>query len=107
MDRLYASQARYFVAAALHGDLSDVSLAALIVATDLSVNAGRHDSSIVSLGNLALCRLWRDEANEAVDPARQATDLATAVDHRYRTWVPLILAMALSGRATLPQPRTY
>ena len=86
MDRLYASQARYFVAAALHGDLSDEALAALVVSTDLSVSAGRHDSSIVSLGNFALCRLWRNEPNEAVGPARQATDLATAVDHRYRTW---------------------
>ena len=96
-DRMYASQARYFVTGAIYGDLSDEALAALIASTNLSVESGGRDSSIVSLGNLALCYLWRDEPGAALPQIRRAHELAAAVDHRFRGWIEPPLAQALAG----------
>jgi predicted ATPase/DNA-binding CsgD family transcriptional regulator len=97
VERAFVGQARYFAVGALHGPLSDEALAALEQSTELAIASGRQDSAIVALGNLALFRIRRDEAAEAVPAAERAVSMASAVDHRHRPWLELLLAMALGG----------
>jgi len=96
-ERAFSAQARYFAAGALYGPLSDEALAALVVSTDLAVKSGRQDSAIVGYGNLALCRIRRHEPAEALPAAERGYAIAVAMDHRYRPWIELMVAMALAG----------